>query len=326
MSKRHKLIVCRKLIWTNQKRWGGFPLALTKHEQTGFTLIEILIVAALMALLAGIAAINIQRAYVDNQRKATYGEASQIRTALDFAYEDIGIYPKLCFLQQNIMYLAPPQAAPWSQPGNQLVSGFEYMGYDVSQTPTLVKRIITNWAKGMGSPGYFAASQGRRGLFQGRRGGMSRMEIPTDIYSPVVLGLGESQPVYDWPADPWGHPYAVYMLYLYGAKPSSGLPDVRWVDSYSRNANYALAVVSYGPNGIPGGREDYDAATLAQGMALRLFERSTLPGVDYRALRPSEYTQQRAEAWSFTKLTGAPGPLAYPGVVDDGSDDIVIEL
>jgi len=301
-------------------------LALTKREQTGFTLIEILVVAALMTLLAGIAAINIQRAFTDNQRKATYGEEYNIKTALSFAYEDIGIYPKLCFLQQNTMYLAPPTQAPYITPGDQLVSGFEYMGYDIAQAPTLVKRIITNWAKGMGSPGYFAAGQGRRGLFQGRRGGMCRMEIPTSIYNPVVLALGESQPVYDWPTDPWGRPYVVYMLYLRGVNPSGNLPVVRFVDSYSRTPNYTLAIVSYGPNGIPGGREDYDAATLSQGTALRLFERSALPGVDWRALQPSEYTQARAEAWSFIRLTGATGPLAYPGVVDEGSDDIVVEM
>ncbi|MCX8036038.1 MAG: type II secretion system GspH family protein [Candidatus Sumerlaeia bacterium] len=298
---------------------------MTTRRQTGFTLVEILIVAALMSLLAGIAAINIQRAYVDNQRKATYGEAYNIKTALCFAFEDIGLYPKLCFLQRPILYLAPPTYAPFTQPGGQLVSGFEYMGYEVNQSPTLVQRVVNNWAKGMGSPGYFSAGSGRRGLFQGRRGGMCLMEIPVDIYSNPVLAMGENRPVYEWPSDPWGRPYVVYMLRLAGMK-SNGLPDVRFVNSYSETANYALAVVSYGPNGIPGGRDDYDAATLNQGFQLRLYDRSTIPGVDFRALRPQEYTAARCEAWSFTKLLGTPGPLAYPGVIDEGSDDIVVEF
>jgi prepilin-type N-terminal cleavage/methylation domain-containing protein len=301
-------------------------LSFYKRQRTGFTLIEILIVAALISLLAGIAAINIQRAYVDNQRKATYGEARNLATALSMANEDIGIYSKLCFLTQNAMYVAPPQVAPYTSPGSYLLSGFDYIGYEVNQPATLARRIIKNWAKGMGTPGYFSAGQGRRGLFQGRRSGMVRMEIPVTNYNPVVLPPGETQAVYDWPADPWGRPYVLYLLYLGGVDPRNGRPMVSFLDAPARTPNYALAVVSYGPNGIPGGREDYDAATLSQGLSLRLFEKSTLPGVDFRALRPDEYTQARMEAWSFEKLRGTPGPLVYPGVVDEGSDDIVIEF
>jgi len=297
-----------------------------KRHRTGFTLIEILIVAALISLLAGIAAINIQRAYVDNQRKATYGEARNLATALSFANEDIGIFPKLCFLTQNDKYIAPPQVAPYTTPGSYLLSGFDYIGFEVNQPATLTRRIIKNWAKGMGTPGYFSAGQGRRGLFQGRRGGMVRMEVPMVNYNPVVLPPGEAQAVYDWPADPWGRPYVLYLLHLSGVDPRTGQPMVSFLDTPTRSPNYTLAVVSYGPNGIPGGREDYDAATLSQGLALRLFEKSTLPGVDFRALRPDEYTQARMEAWSFVKLRGTPGPLVYPGVIDEGSDDIVIEF
>jgi len=304
---------------------GRFLLILDRRTQTGFTLVEILIVAALIALLAGIAAINIQNAYQSNQRKATYGEARSIATALSFAYEDVGIYPKLCFLSQNIFDIAPPQVAPYTQPGPSLVSGFDYMGYDVNAPATLASRIIKNWVKGMGSQGYFSAGQGRRGLFQGRRGGMVRMEIPMDIYSPQVLPPGQALPVVlDWPADPWGRPYVVYMLHLEGAQPN-GLPRVRFVNSPMDDANYALAVVSYGPNGIPGGPVDWNTAALAIGQPLCLYVRGTYPA-DFRCLRPNEYTAARRDMWSYVRLTGALGPGGYPGVIDEGSDDIVIDF
>jgi len=310
----------------NSCRQGGSSLTRKRLKQTGFTLIEILIVAALIALLAGIAAINIQRAYVDNQRKATFGEARNIATALAFAYEDIGVYPKLCFLQHNVFFIAPPQAPPLNVPGPYVVSGFEYIGYEVNQSPTVANRIISNWAKGMGSPGYFSAGGGRRGLFQGRRGGMVKMEIPVEIYQQVVMPTGQTVPIYDWPADPWGRPYVVYMLYQDGVTPD-GLPNVHFLDKPTRAPNYALAVVSYGPNGIPGGPSDYDAAYLAQGQQYALFTRDrTYPDQsDYRALRPDEYNDQRRDAWSYVKLRGE-DPPSYIGVIDPGSDDIVIDF
>ncbi|KPL11557.1 hypothetical protein AMJ85_03575 [candidate division BRC1 bacterium SM23_51] len=307
-------------------------LTLSHRRQTGFTLIEILIVAALIGLLAGIAVINIQRAYVDNQRKATYGEVRNVATALAFAFEDIGLYPKLCFLQQNDFFIAPPQAGNLNQPGPFLVSGFEYMGYEVNQPATLAQRIIKNWAKGLGSQGYFAAGVGRRGMFQGRRGGMVKMEIPMEIYPQPVIGGGQALAIYDWPADPWGRPYVVYMLYQAGVL-ANGLPDARFVDKPTRAPNYVLAVVSYGPNGIPGGPSQFTTADVSIGRQLWLFtrDRSYPTESDFRCLRPDEYTPDRLYAWSHVKLLGEdpndPGnPLSYIGVIDPGSDDIVYDF
>lgn len=321
---------------TNRCPGMEFLLTLRNRRQTGFTLIEILIVAALIGLLAGIAMINIQRAYVDNQRKATFGEARNISTALVFTFQDIGIYPKLCFLQQNIFFIAPPQLPRLDLPGVYLVSGFEYIGFDVNQPATLTERIIRNWAQGQGSQGYFSAGGGRRGMFQGRRGGMVKMEIPVEDYDVTddpVIGGGQTLPIYDWPADPWGRPYVVYMLYQAGVQPD-GRPDVRFIDKPTRASNYALAVVSYGPNGIPGGPSNFTAADVSIGQQLWLFSRDDrlYPALsDYRCLTPEEYQEDvatpgagiRAHAWSFTKLQP---DFPYIGVTDPGSDDIVIDF
>jgi prepilin-type N-terminal cleavage/methylation domain-containing protein len=323
----------RQLTRAKRREAGRFLLIASNRKQTAFTLIEILIVAALISLLAGIAIINIQSAYQSNQRKATLGEGRSVATALSFAYEDVGIYPKLCFLSQGIFDIAPPQTAPYTQPGTFLLSGFEYTGYDVNTPATMTNRIIKNWVKGAGSQGYFSAGSGRRGLFQGRRGGIVKMEIPMDIYNPQVLPSGQALPIYDWPADPWGRPYVVYMLIRAGNQ-SSGLPLVRFPNSttdIARGNIYALAVVSYGPNGIPGGPEDYNAATLAMGLSYCLYSRDDrlYPGPpgqsDYRALRPQEYNAARRDAWSYVKLLGQ-NPPSYIGVIDPGSDDLIIDI
>lgn len=308
---------------------GTVPLRSSRRNQSAFTLIEILIVAALIALLAGIAAINIQRVYVDNQRKATYGEVDQITKALSFAYFDFAVYPKLCFLSQNHFFIAPPDPGTPNQPGPYLVSAFEYMGFDINQNPTLANRVITNWAQGKGAPGYFSAGVGRRGMSQGRRGGTISMEIDINGYNPPVAPPGLQPPVYvvPWPADPWGRPYVVYMIYQEGVDPQTGLPNVDWVDSPTRAPNFALAVVSYGPNGVPGGEPLWTATDLLQGQQWALFDKfgRTLPDQsDYRALRPSEYDRGRLEAWSHERILGEPSnALSYIGVIDKGSDDIV---
>jgi prepilin-type N-terminal cleavage/methylation domain-containing protein len=310
----------------------------SRQRQAGFTLIEILIVAALIALLSGIAAINIQRAYVDNQRKATYGELHNVATAVSFAMQDTTIIPKLCFLSQNTLFIAPPDPAYPLDPGLYLLSGFDYYGrtgqYDINQSPSLVNRVVKNWGQGIGAQAYFAAGEGRKGLFQGRRGGLTIMEIP-NIYNPMVTPPGKPAQ-YSWPADAWGRPYVLYILYQYGVD-SSGQPIVDFIDRPTRVPNYTLAVVSYGPNGIPGGSANYTAADISIGQQLWLFERADpASGADYRALTPTELTQpdgvlgggdgisDRVQVWSFEKLGGGDG--VYPGIVDIGSDDIVKEF
>jgi prepilin-type N-terminal cleavage/methylation domain-containing protein len=307
-----------------------FPM---KRKTGGFTLIEILIVAAMIALLAGIAAINIQAAYVQAQRKATFGECKNIATALGFAYMDIGIYPKLCFLSQNELFIAPPDPGFPNQPGTYLASGFEYIGHPLANNPSISNRVIQNWSQGMGSPGYFSAGGGRRGVFQGGRGGLVDVEIPMiSGYTPQVIGGNGQLPIYRWPADPWGRPYVLYMLHQEGVTPN-GLPVVRFCQSATENPNFALAVVSYGPNGIPGGPDIWTAGDVSTGQAFALFDRigRQYPDQsDYRILQPSEYTQARAEAWSYERILGedpdTPPGLSYIGVIDKGSDDIVIEF
>ena len=318
------------------RRWGRLPLRLTKRQQAGFTLIEILIVAALIALLAGIAVINIQRAYVDNQRKATYGECYNISTALQFAFDDVQVYPKLCFLSENVLFIAPPTPTNLTQPGPFVLSGFEYIGHDVNVPSTIAARIVKNWAQGLGSGGYFSAPSGRRGLFQGRRGGVINMEIPTQIYQNVVSPLDRALPIYSWPADPWGRPYVVYLINQRGVLPD-GRPDVYFPTHYARRDDevvYTRAVVSYGPNGFPGGGVDWTTDDVLFGQSLALYDRDTrqYPAEsDYRALMPDEYNQPvsgttRYEAWNFEKLNPAIFQQGRIGVVDPGSDDVVREF
>ena len=71
------------------------PPKSPRRRRRGFTLIEILIVGALISLLSGIAIFAVKQMYDSNRRKAMFDETRSIGTALHFAYEDLGFFPRL---------------------------------------------------------------------------------------------------------------------------------------------------------------------------------------------------------------------------------------
>ncbi len=88
-----------------------------------FTLIELLIVGALIALFAGLAIFGAQQAYLDNQRKAMIGEARQVATSLDLAYADVNFFPALCFLDKSLtnLFVTAQQSGGYNSNNNERI-------------------------------------------------------------------------------------------------------------------------------------------------------------------------------------------------------------
>jgi competence protein ComGC len=272
-----------------------------------FTLVEMFIVGALIALFAGIAIFNIQGQYLANIRKITVAEVNQIHTALSFVKMDTGVFPKLNFLNKALYH---PEISMLVGNVRQLNlrSDFDYMGYSVG--PGLESKILSEWH----GP-YYSMSQTRRGI--GRAvGGLVSMLLPnTGIVS-------------DWPADPYGEPY---VLYLIRVTEEGGLD---WVRSATDEADYFAAVVSYGRNRVPGYRPDIpippDVFLRLKGE--RLYNEGG-SGIDiygrqlsaqFTALTAREYNEPRLHALSKIARVGPESDEV--GIIDPGSDDVIYEF
>ena len=68
--------------------------AIQRGTRRAFTLVEMLIVAALIALFAGLAVFNVTEQYELNKQKAAVAECRQIGTSMNFALQDLGFFPK----------------------------------------------------------------------------------------------------------------------------------------------------------------------------------------------------------------------------------------
>jgi general secretion pathway protein G len=64
------------------------------YKTRGFTLIEILIVMAIIAMLAALVAPSIMGAFGGSQRKVALSQMSSLATALDSYRLDVGRYPR----------------------------------------------------------------------------------------------------------------------------------------------------------------------------------------------------------------------------------------
>src|SRR5688572_29195394 len=71
------------------------------QRRRGFTLVEMLVVSALIALFAGLAVFSITTQLEQNRKKAAVAECRQIATAMSFAHQDLSFFPKLCLLRFN---------------------------------------------------------------------------------------------------------------------------------------------------------------------------------------------------------------------------------
>lgn len=303
----------------------------TRSKLRAFTLVELLIVGVLIAIFAGLAVINVQQQYVSNQRKAVIGETRQIASALDFAYNDLGFFPKIAFLQDSVTGLRLESERQFGNP-DLIFNVFQGQGIPTLGRATTIQQ---QWQ----GP-YFSASSARSRIVQGR-GGSRLMRVTTN---PAETG-------FPWPVDAFNNPYMLYTLNFDG---EGGLfftvntQDNPTVPETNPGAvgNAFNAVVSYGRNQVPGGGEllsplgDPNSTETANNhYGLRLYTgnpESTTQSL--RLLNAAELTRQnvngarRANVWGTRYAQDAglgvgffpTGDAGEPiGITDIGSDDIV---
>lgn len=316
-----------------------------RGQASGFTLLEILIVGALIALFAGLAIIATQQFYDDNRRKAMFDETKTIGTALSFAHDDINFFPRL-----NLLARSNQQVVRSSGGVVQAIRpSFDMYGI-LGEISPFSAEVSKDWR----GP-YVGQSEARVRISQGSKG-LTKMRL-TDISQSAVTAWRQSVGIddislVDWPTDTWGNPYVVYLVVSEPNPSNSSNPQgLRLINRPGEPGSYLTAVVSYGRNGVPGGTDptmvqaDSVGVTTAWINAMRqarLFVILNQIGIEpdsfddpaaAHALRcyfPVTRQNQTSFNASFTQAfpysitnTANPGDPLRPGILDSGSDDIV---
>ena len=255
----------------------------------GFTLVEIIIVAALISLFSGLAMFGVQQMLKNSKLKAVIGETREVGSSLLFAHQDIGFYPAIGFLSYNRDQLNTRYG--WAR--------IDSMGLTV--TSLRVQHTYDKW-----SGPYFAASPTRNQLSYKFRGIVTMRLSP---YRPTVDDI-------DWPADQWGNPY---VLYLFKYIQTTDMWE--FVQTSGEEPNFWAAVVSYGPDGVPGSPAGGD--TVDSLLSTRLFEQPDPRVGQFNALLPAQYNNARRERYSFKQINPNDARI---GIVDAGSDDLIYNI
>lgn len=305
--------------------------AALRSRRRGFTLVELVIVASLIAIFSGLAVFSIQQQFRNNQVKATIAESRQIATAIDLAKLDVSIFPKLCWLNQSETGMRFIGVQLF---GTGPASAQIYNFMEINQRSTFERAfsISSGW-KGP----YFALSQSRGGVAQGR-GGFVNMILPE--FQTNAAGVDG----FKWPADVYGTPYCVYQLSIDRDNQTLFFinDDAVKGTNPTFQGDFVNAVVSYGPNQVPGGGNNFRTAVVNQtaGPAARrlFFQPATtqfiyLEEADFQGSSGSYL----ANVWSrrfniaagFTdaELAEDNDPtLPRVGITDRGSDDVIFEF
>lgn len=251
------------------------------RKARGFTLVEMLIVGALIALFSGLAVFNITTQLQINKQKASSAECRSLVTALAFAQQDLGYFPKLCFLNMSTASLMPMLNPPDTSTKPPNLYGLEYHSYPVSMDAQGAK-LIKMW-KGP----YGGFSQDRR----------VKMTIKPEV-------SGDKSAELDWPADPFGNPYVVYLI---KTKQVGSALVQKFIEGAGEDPNYFAAVVSYGRNRVPGLGNDFTVPQM----------QARLPYRAYREISPTHF-----EMLTSKEFTGAQ-PLPPVNGVTVTIDDII---
>ena len=297
----------------------------TARFRRGFSLIEVLIVAAILSIIAGIGMINIQQVMDSNKRKATVGEARMLATAVGYAYEDVGIFPKLNYLLERVTPFYQGTGDGVINPATGLAyPGFDYIG-TIQQNPPRHRSLSNRIAQTWNGP-YQALSPTSQSSATGPSG-FVEMEMP-----------GRGGEIRRWPSDQYGRPYVMYLLELAPGEPDT-FGNVRFLKDPTSQPDFAAAVVSYGPDGFPGlfrGQAGEGAIKLQQRLWVEVF-----PQRRYRMLQPTDYAmpaaQEKIRGYSEQRFSAvAGGRETWIGVIDGPlpdvtqtsitSDDVVIEF
>lgn len=323
------------------------PHAFRGGRNSGFTLMEILIVAALIALFAGMFLAGYQTIREQTIIKVMYDEARQLATASDAAHFDIGYYPRFTFLSKpsSLLEFEGEDGARFLYPG------FDYYGHMERDDPKTFK-VFDQWEAPYISS--FAGVTAREYLVvrvrlpdQDLLDFADEVENDEDRYPTLQ---GDDPSVVLWPSDHWGNPWVFYQVTADPQSATDGNPlGLRLIRNPSESANYFNAIVSYGPNGVPGGNDQtrirfQDFYQDQRDMALYVeddlvgdtaqFTMKTFNAPLAEALLPESEDGEAAFANFNRRLAeslhnqtfayeGEQGRDATAGVMDPGSDDII---
>lgn len=259
--------------------------------QKGFTLAEMLIVAALIALFSGIAIFSIETQYTLNKQKAAVAECRQIATAMSFAQQDLGFYPKICFLRHNSINLISLLTG----------MGFDAVEYHSYPIGDLQSRLLKQW-KGP----YAAFSQDR----------LIRMQFTSNSVTKE----------FDWPADPFGNPYVAYFITT--DPPGPGNPTIRhrFISNAGEKPNEFAGIVSYGRNRVPGLGDMPDPPAVNTRKGYRLYTETANPRL-FTLLGPTDYNAFPGLVnMILIDPLAPPVDTLGPRIRETGSDDRYVEF
>jgi len=261
-------------------------------RRRGFTLVEMLVVAALIAIFAGLAVFNITAQLEREKQKAAIAEARNIATAMSWAYDDLGFFPKIGLLRFNLDNLVE------FLNGADFTS-MEYHGHAVGNQLGLVNRA---WRQN------YLSSGGA-----------------TDKIVKMHYSAGR-EIILDWPADPWGNPYVAYLVKTIPANTRdnpSNVPKQSFLTRANDKANRFAGVVSYGRNKVPGQTLDrkFDPTPRLGGRLY--FQPNAADPKNFTALQPAQYTDQHL-SYLLDKSPNLAGEGPY--IMETGSDDRFFEF
>lgn len=283
------------------------------RSRSGFTLIEILIIAALIAILSGIAVISIQFLVVDAKRKAALGDLKTIAHGITIAQYDQSFFPRIGYMCYPAEELAGFAKSPLTGGAATLPPDFQYSGINFDP---IAPQVYAKW-KGP----YFPKSTGRSIISTGGVGYVVKMRMPSTNGNDAII--------LDWPADPFGNPYVMYLVHV--ARNAGSTTNAYQLATPGLEPNAVAVVVSYGSNQVPGGSSDANkvAPFREQAEGFRFYDEDTSgSGARYVALTLAQQVDR------FPALGGEMRPSSgiysnpdeFPGILDTGSDDLIVPI